>query len=90
MYCGIKLDIKYDDIHVDIYMPIFLIKQLQKYAHPTTKHTKFVPLPPLPHPVRYEIYTQKLRPYDDTNHYIKISIRDSDKLLEGFYITAVQ
>jgi hypothetical protein len=33
LYCGIKLNWNYDDRTVDILMPRYIIKQLQKYKH---------------------------------------------------------
>ena len=37
VYCGLKLLWNYDEGHVDVFMPDFVVKKLRKFQHLTTK-----------------------------------------------------
>jgi hypothetical protein len=62
LYCAIKLNWNYDNCTLDILMPGYIIKQLQKYKHAIP--TKPQHCPYTPQPCQYSSKVQQLLPID--------------------------
>ena len=64
MYCGITLKWDYDKRTLDIAMPGYILKTLQKYKHIRSKRTQYSPYPAAPR--TYGAAAQDPMPDDDT------------------------
>ena len=57
------MDCKYDEAHIDISMPTYVRKYIQKYVDSTPKQSQNALL--LSNTVRYGKDSYKMKPYDD-------------------------
>jgi hypothetical protein len=62
LYCGIKLNWNYDDCMLNILMPGYIIKQLQKHKHTTPAKPQHCPY--TPEPCQYGSNAQRPLPLD--------------------------
>jgi hypothetical protein len=79
LYCRIKLKWDYDACTLDISMPVYIIKQLQKYKHASPPRLQHCPY--LPEPKRYGNNAQRPLPKDTSPPLSKEDIKHVQRVI---------